>query len=171
VLQVGNPPQTVKVLVSTASYQTWVVAPEGCQSGDLLECHKIRGETYDYNISSTWQSNLSNASANIYPLTLEASLGYGGRARYGFDDIGLGYIGSSGIVLKNQTVAGFATKSFFMGIFGLTPRSSNFTSLNNPIPSFMQNLQNKSMIPSLSWSYTAGNQYRTLQSFTPFIGC
>jgi len=47
-----------------------------------------------------------------------------------------------------------------MGLFGLTPRSKNFTSFNDPVPSFMQSLQNQSKIPSLSWGYTAGNQYR-----------
>lgn len=53
-----------------------------------------------------------------------------------------------------------------MGLLGLTPRSSNFTSFNNPIPSFMQSLQEQSLIPSVSWSYTAGNQYRNFHPFT-----
>ncbi|KAK0101065.1 hypothetical protein ONS95_012947 [Cadophora gregata] len=47
-----------------------------------------------------------------------------------------------------------------MGLFGLTARPSNFTSFDNPVPSYMENLRNQSMIPSLSWGYTAGNQYR-----------
>jgi hypothetical protein len=87
-------------------------------------------------------------------------LNYTGKGRYGFDDITLGYIGSGGLAVKNQSIAGIATKSYFMGLFGLTPRSQNFTSFNDPIPSFMQSLQNEAQIPSLSWSYTAGNQYR-----------
>ena len=163
-LQIGTPPQTVKVLASTASNEIWAIALEGCQSqlGDPTGCESLRGEFYNYSASSTWDSNLSNASTNIYALGLESSLNYTGNGRYGFDDITLGYIGSGGPTLKNQTIAGIATKSFFMGLFGLTPRSSNFTSLNNPTPSFMQNLRNQSMIPSLSWAYTAGNQYRTL---------
>ena len=161
-IQIGTPPQTVKVLASTASYETWVIAPEGCQAGEPADCAKSRGELYNYNSSSTWESNLSNESSNIYPLTLGSSLGYIGKGRYGFDDITFGYKGSGGPTFKNQTIAGIATKSFFMGLFGLTPRASNFTSFNNPILSFMQNLQNQSMIPSLSWAYTAGNQYRTL---------
>lgn len=62
--------------------------------------------------------------------------------------------------MKNQTVTGIATKTFFMGMLGLTPRPSNFTNFNNPIPSFMQSIRNQSLIPSMSWAYTAGNQYR-----------
>jgi hypothetical protein len=120
----------------------------------------LRGELYNYNASSTWDPNLSNITTDIYPLELETALGYTGKGRYGFDDITLGYIGSEGLTLKNQSIATIATKSFFMGLFGLTPRSKNFTSFNDPVPSFMQSLQNQSKIPSLSWGYTAGNQYR-----------
>jgi hypothetical protein len=56
-------------------------------------------------------------------------------------------------------VAGIATKEFFMGVFGLTPRPSNFTSFNEPIPSYLENLRNQSLVPSTSWGYPAGNQY------------
>ncbi|KAF4631862.1 hypothetical protein G7Y89_g6267 [Cudoniella acicularis] len=48
-------------------------------------------------------------------------------------------------------------------LFGLTPRRSNFTNFNDPIPSYMQNLKNVSLISSTSWAYTAGNQYRLNQ--------
>jgi Eukaryotic aspartyl protease len=168
VFQVGTPPQTVKLLPSTASYETWVIAPEGCQAGDPSDCHTMRGELYNYNTSSTWDPNLTNTSTQVYPLELEVQLGYTGKGRYGFDDVTFGYIGSGGLLVKNQSIAGIATKNYFMGLFGLTPRSKNFTSFNNPIPSFMQSLQNQSRIPSLSWSYTAGNQYRMWTSTALF---
>ncbi|PVH79808.1 acid protease [Cadophora sp. DSE1049] len=159
-LQIGTPPQNVKVLVSTASTQTWAVATEGCGAGDITDCPKLRGGQYNYTASSTWAPNLANVSNNIYELGLESGLGLVGNGRYGFDDITLGFQGSGGPTLKNQTVAGIAAKEFFMGIFGLTARPSNFTNYDNPIPSYMENLRNQSMIPSLSWGYTAGNQYR-----------
>jgi hypothetical protein len=87
-------------------------------------------------------------------------LGFTGNGRYGFDTITLGLPGTGGPSLENQTVASLATKEFYMGVFGLKPQASNFTTLTDPIPSFLQNLKNQSMIPSTSWSYTAGNQYR-----------
>lgn len=112
------------------------------------------------NQSSTWNKNIANVSNNIYPISIDERLGYNGKAALGFDDITLGWEGSGGPTLKNQTVAGFIYGDFRLGFFGLTPRPANFTNFDNPIPSFMQNLVNQSMIPSTSWSYTAGNQYR-----------
>jgi hypothetical protein len=91
---------------------------------------------------------------------LDAELGYDGNGRYGFDDITLGFQGGGGPSLNNQTLAGIATKSFFLGLFGLAAKPSSFANSNDSIPSFIQNLKNQSNIPSQSWGYTAGNQYR-----------
>ena len=52
------------------------------------------------------------------------------------------------------------TFAFYFGVFGLNPRPTNFTDYNDPAPSYMSNLKAQNLIPSLSWSYTAGNQYR-----------
>lgn len=104
-------------------------------------------------------------STPIYDLGFESNLGYSGKGRYGFDDTTLGFQGGGGPSLKNQTLAGVAAKDFYMGIFGLTPRPSGFTADNITVPSFMENLKNQSLIPSLSWAYTAGNQYRKFSSF------
>jgi hypothetical protein len=159
-IQVGTPAQDVKVFISTASTQTWVVVPQGCTSSDPPNCGQLRGGEFVVNQSSTWVPNLANISSNIYYLGLESNLGYQGAGQYGFDEITLGWQGSGGPALANQTAAGIATKDFYIGIFGLNPRPSNFTSFDNPIPSYLQNLRNQSLIPSTSWSYTAGNQYR-----------
>ena len=43
---------------------------------------------------------------------------------------------------------------------GLNPRPSNFSNFSDPVPSYLSALKDQSMIPSLSWAYTAGNQYR-----------
>jgi hypothetical protein len=93
-------------------------------------------------------------------MMIDEDLGYIPRAELGSDDKTLGFEGSGGPTLKNQTLGGFEAKDFYLGYFGLSPRASNFTSFDNPIPSYMQNLKNQSLIPSLSWSYTAGTQYR-----------
>ncbi|KAE8446630.1 hypothetical protein EG329_011823 [Mollisiaceae sp. DMI_Dod_QoI] len=159
-VQIGNPPQSVKVLISTYATQTWAIAEEGCGSGDPTNCGKLRGGLYNYSASTSWVPNIANLTTQIYGLEIESNLGYSGNGRYGFDDINLGFQGSNGPTLKNQTVAGVATKDFFVGIFGLKPMPSNFTGFDNPIPSFMENLKNQSLIPSTSWAYTAGNQYR-----------
>jgi hypothetical protein len=159
-VQIGTPPQNVNTFLSTASIQTWVVDPQGCASTDPSNCASKRGRVYNYSESTSWIPNLANTSTQIYNLGLESSLNYTGKGRFGFDNITLGYIGSGGPSLQNQTVASIATKEFFLGLFGVKPRSSNFTDFDNPIPSFMQNLRSQSLIPSTSWAYTAGNQYR-----------
>ena len=158
-LQVGTPAQDLDVLVSTAAFQTWVVLPQACTSSDPLDCSTLRGNEFLPNKSTTWVQN--NQSTNgLFVTALENNLGYSANASFGYDTVVLGWQGSGGPSLSQQIVAGIATPEFYLGLFGLNPRPSNFTSFDDPVPSYMQNLKNRSMIPSLSWSYTAGNQYR-----------
>ena len=158
-IQVGSPAQDVEVLVSTAGYQTWVVVPQGCTSSDPLNCATRRGNEFNLSQSSSWKQN--NVTANgTFTLGIEANLGYTGNGEFGYDTVALGWQGSGGPSLEQQIVAGIATPEFYLGIFGLNPRPTNFTNFNDPVPSYMSTLKQRSMIPSLSWSYTAGNQYR-----------
>ena len=158
-LQVGTTPQDVKALISTAGYQTWVVLPQGCLTSDPADCATARGGQFIPSQSSTWKYN--NASINgTFNLGLETNLDYSGNGNFGYDTVVLGYPGSNGPSLQQQIVAGIATKEFFLGNFGLNPRSTNFSTFNDPVPSYMATLKDKSLIPSLSWAYTAGNQYR-----------
>lgn len=152
-LQVGTPAQNVRVLASTAGSSTWVVLPEGCTANDPSNCPDLRGGQFITNASSTYEFD------NFYELALEANLGNTASGAYGFDRVGLDWQGSGGPILDHQVVAGIATQDFYLGLFGLTPRPTNFTDFNDPQPSFMQSLQNRSLIPSLSWSYTAGARY------------
>lgn len=87
-------------------------------------------------------------------------MGLSSRASFGFDDVALDWPGANGPKLTNQTVGGIVTKDSYLGQFGLAPRASNFTSFSAPVPSYMENLKSQNMIPSKSWAYTAGNQYR-----------
>jgi hypothetical protein len=74
--------------------------------------------------------------------------------------VGLGYQGSGGPTVNHSVIAGIAGTEFYLGMLGLNPRPTNFTTLNNPQPSFLTRLKNDSSIPSLSYSYTAGAPYR-----------
>jgi hypothetical protein len=158
-LQVGTPAQDVDVFISTAGDQTWVVLPQGCTSSDPSNCATLRGNEFHINQSTTWVPN-NFSSGGLFQLGLEANLGYTGNGEYGYDTVGLGWQGSGGPTLNQQVVAGIATKEFYLGVFGLSPRPTNFSTFDDPVASYIENLKNKSMIPSLSWSYTAGNQYR-----------
>ncbi|SLM40392.1 Aspartic peptidase domain [Lasallia pustulata] len=158
-LQVGTPAQDVKVFVSTPGFQTWVVLPQGCTASDPADCSTLRGGEFLTNQSTTWA--LRNGSVNgFFELGIEKNLGYTGNGEFGYDTVALGWQGSGGPSLQQQIVAGIATKGFYLGLFGLNPRPTNFSNFDDPVPSFMTNLKSRSMIPSLSWAYTAGNQYR-----------
>ncbi|KAI4138346.1 MAG: hypothetical protein LQ341_004714 [Variospora aurantia] len=161
-LRIGTPAQVVNVFISTASYQTWAVHPQGCTSSDPADCPDTRGGVFDRNESTTWTPNSRSPNGtSTFALSLEENLeGYTGAGEYGFDTVALGWEGSGGPSLSDQIVAGIATKAFYFGLFGLNPRPSNFSDYANPTPSYLSSLKSQNMIPSLSWAYTAGNQYR-----------
>lgn len=163
-LRVGEPAQDVRVLVSTDSPDTMVVLPEGCTKEAMdpviANCANSRGGTFSMNSSETWDDQ-GFFGINENGVGFEADLGYSQNAEYGLETVGLGYA-SDGPTLKNQTVAGFATTSpFYLGTFGLGTDSVNFTTIGNSSSlTFFSALRSYKMIPSLSWSYTAGANYR-----------
>jgi len=115
---------------------------------------------FEVDKSATWQNDTLYSTRAIYNVEAENRLGYNEGGLFGFDNLTLGWQGAGGPSLVNQSIGGIASKKFYLGILGLNPRPKNFTTFNNPTPSLIQNLRSKSLIPSLSWSYTAGNQYR-----------
>ena len=158
-LQIGTPPQDVKVFISTAGYQTLPIVPEGCTPNDPPGCDNLRGGVFIPSQSDTWVQNNDTANGT-FTLALEENLGYTGNGEFGYDTVGLGWQGSNGPSLDQQIVGGIATKEFYLGLFGLNPRPTNFSTFNDPVPSYIANLKEEGLVPSLSWSYTAGNQYR-----------
>lgn len=79
-LRVGTPAQNVRVLISTAATNTWVVAdPEGCEGFALPNCADTRGALFSPNKSSTWVDN------GPFGLLVEQNLGYDDGGEFGFD--------------------------------------------------------------------------------------
>ena len=110
------------------------------------------------NESSTWQDQ------GIYALGDEINLpdyvdNYD-NGDYGFDTLGIGEPSSGGVTLDNQVVAVLATKDFYLGNLGVTSRPTNFSQLNDPHTSFLSSLKEQSHIPSLTYGYSACNNYR-----------
>lgn len=162
-LRVGNPPQIVRVLPSTAAGDTLVVGPKGCLPGEpgvggspLLSCWDSRGGIFNPSLSASW-----NTTGN-YSMDVEVDLGYGDdAAAYGFDTVGIDLNNATGApTLDEQIVGVFENNDFYLGLFGLSREPTNFTNFTTPHPSFLASLKNRSMIPSLSWGYTAGAHYR-----------
>lgn len=163
-VQVGG--QVVRLLPgtsSTAGTSTWVIIPEGCTvaNPNLTDCGFDRGYLFYRNQSSSW-STQHLSGQGLYSLTLlvESGLGLSGNAYYGFDTINPGLPGSGLPTVQNQVIAGIGTNDFWLGSLGLSPYPFNFSDFSEPQPSLLSTFFNQSLIPSLSWSYTAGAYYK-----------
>lgn len=149
------------MLISTALGESWVISANktqgGCLKADPSTCAQSRGALFNLNASTTWQDQ------GIYAVGLETNLpdyvGNYDNGDYGLDTLGLGLPGS-GPSLNNMVVAALATKDFYLGYLGLTTHPTNFTEFNDPHPTFLSTLKSSGKIPSLSYGYSAGAQYR-----------
>lgn len=115
-LRVGSPAQSVRVIVSTNSPQTFVVLPQGCDTVAVNpippNCANSRGGLFNPNTSTTWQDQ-GLFGINGDGIGLEANLGYTQYGDYGLETVGLGFAGGGANTptLKNQTVTGIASTS------------------------------------------------------------
>ena len=129
----------------------------GCLSTDPSTCAQSRGALFNLNASSTWKDQ------GIFGVGLEVNLpdyvGNYDNGDYGLDTLGVGLPGS-GPSLDNMVVAALATKDFYLGYLGVTIHPTNFSEFNDPHPTFLSTLKSSGKIPSLSYGYSAGAQYR-----------
>jgi hypothetical protein len=88
------------------------------------------------------------------------NLGLDSSGYVGYDTSTLGWQGSGGPKVEHSIIWNLADGNYWLGVFGLNPRPTNFTTFTDPQTSFIQTLVNSKKIPSASWAYTAGNQYR-----------
>ncbi|KAL8767209.1 MAG: hypothetical protein Q9209_006214 [Squamulea sp. 1 TL-2023] len=154
-VRVGSPAQVARVLVSTAGQATWVVSNLGCPPDVSASCRDVRGWLFNSSSSRTW-TELGN-----YSLGLELNLYPSDNATFGLDTVALGSTDDNGgPSLDGQVVAAISGYEYVLGTFGLGQQPTNLTNFTNPHPSFLTNLYNRDLIPSLSWSYTAGAPYR-----------
>lgn len=162
-LQVGTQAQNVRALISTQANNIITVGPEGCPSFYPSDCPDSRGQFFLTNESLTWVPN------SIFNLGIEQNLGLDTTSDAGFDTVTLGWQGSGGPTVQHSTVFNLASPIYWLGAFGLRPDPTNFTTQNDPQPSFMSQLVNNNTIPSLSYGYTAGNQYRLSKVFGSLV--
>jgi hypothetical protein len=169
-LEVGAPQQSVQVLVSTASQQIWAINYMACianttdpATGEItalnvldVDCQNSRGFLYNSSSSSTWQQK------GFYQLWIEKNLGLVGNGLYGFDSVGLGTSGEEDPSVQNTTIGTLVSANFWLGHIGVHPKPTNFSAFEDPIPSYMTTLFEQKSIPSLSFGYTAGAQYRKI---------
>ncbi|KAH8596577.1 aspartic peptidase domain-containing protein [Bisporella sp. PMI_857] len=164
-VRIGTPAQVVRVIASTNSPDTIVVRPQGCLAAVLpngvpSNCVTSRGGTFNSNLSATW-SGQGWFGLNGGQYGFEANLGYKFNLDYGLDTLGLGQQPEGSPTLQNQTVAGFnLPKPLYVGLLGLGTQPIIYDNFGNvSVDSYFVSLRNQSLIPSLSWSYTAGARY------------
>ena len=158
-LRTGTPGQLSQVLPSSAVYTTWLVGPIGCKPTPQTakDCPQSRGGLYNHWDSRTWHE------VGNYSTVVEAYLNpqLDVVATFGLDTISLGASNdTAGTELQSQVVAFLGANTFYNGVFGLNHQASNFSTLSDPQPSFINTLKSQSLIPSLSYGYTAGASYR-----------
>ncbi|GAM87810.1 hypothetical protein ANO11243_058380 [Dothideomycetidae sp. 11243] len=159
-VRIGSSEQAIRVLPSTATYSIWAVGPDGCPSTYPATCPGSRGGLYNANDSHTW------SQITTLDLDNEQNLGFSTPATLGTDQVTLGWPGSNGQEVSRAPVVYYEDASdFFVGMFGLNPAVSNASggyasSDYGGLQSYLSGLRNQTLIPSLSYGYTAGNIYR-----------
>ena len=153
-LKLGTPPQEVQTFISWSVYQTWAILPQGCENAaNYAACAQDRGGLYNETSSTSFDEK------GTYDLWVGRTLGLYGNAIYGWDVVRLP--GTNGPTLNHTIVGGTAKETFYMGIFGVNPKPTNFSTFNDQSPSAMALLKGQDYIPSLSFGYTAGASYRS----------
>jgi hypothetical protein len=155
-----------RVLVSTASQQTWVVNTEACEAQYTdpannsvvtkldSDCEDSRGRVFNTTESSSWKTQ------GFYELWVGQGLGILGNGFYGYDTVRLGIEGEEGPTVNDTIIGTIRSANFWLGHLGLHPKTTNFSEALGPVPSYITRLFEQGSIPSLSFGYTAGAQYR-----------
>ncbi|USW48894.1 Putative aspartic peptidase A1 family, aspartic peptidase domain superfamily [Septoria linicola] len=160
-ISVGTPAQTFHVFPSTVGAEVWIPMVEGCSQYAIVNCGAVRGVLpFDGAPSSGFQPNESSSwqEIGIYSLGLEESLyGPDDSGLYGLDVVALGSSGAS----FTQTIAGFATSNFWLGVLGLGVVPAAFDVKEQNVEGVLTTMVDKSLIPSQSYGYSAGAAYRS----------
>lgn len=176
-ISVGIPGQDFRVLPSTKSGVTYVIAPEGCdQPTDPTNCANLRGaEIFDSTQNTGFQVAQSTQWSAIgqYGVDLEDALDMTAEGLFGYDHVALEAAVDTSDTnvtsMDHQVVATIADMDYYMGVLPLGQAESSFSSLSEPQKSLIWNLRNSSRIPSLSYAYTAGAKYRLKSVFGSLI--
>jgi hypothetical protein len=165
-VEVGTPPQSFRVLPATFGQEALLPVPDGCAQFTFKGCGDMRGaNAVDGGPSSGFQMNESStwvyAPRDPYVLSDATNLfGTKNTGMYGSDTIALANkaTGTSGDPIKSQTIAGILTSDFWLGTIGLGNVEIQYGD-GSAGQSMLASMKNQSLVPSLSYGYTAGQSY------------
>jgi hypothetical protein len=162
-IHVGTPPQNFSVLPNTNGQNTWVPIADDCLALNITNCGQLRGVLPFNNANSPgFQNNLSDTweLIGLFQNGQNKQLGFTGNGLSGYDTVGFITDNVTAVTeIEHQAVTAFASSNIWLGQIGLSRRGMNFRQDERP-ESFLTNLRNLGMIPSLSFGYTAGASYR-----------
>ncbi|KAI4228860.1 MAG: hypothetical protein LQ349_006483 [Xanthoria aureola] len=190
-IHVGTPPQYFRVVPSINGQETWIPLPIDCQRGkswcgNARGVEPFRNPSTAVALSSLdagltcssnkspipgaanpaaatgFQFNQSSSWSVIGNYTLEGStqLPDDAYGLFGTDVVAAGPNPEAALTpTRGSTVAGVAAQPIYLGLLGLRP--SNSPRFDASSPSFLTNLRNQNLIPSLSFGYTAGAAYKS----------
>ncbi|KAK0388579.1 hypothetical protein NLU13_4822 [Sarocladium strictum] len=150
--RVGEPPQEVNLLVSTALSEVWVISAGGCEPKDPT-CINARGGVFDSSSSEDWKDMGTWQLGLNYP-------GYEANGAYGTDKLNAhGSIYDGDFSMSGVLVSAINTTNYFNGYFGLGIATGNF---NDEVadPPMVQAVKKFGRIPSYTYGYTAGASYK-----------
>lgn len=152
-IQVGTPPQIIRVAPSTLLTEIWVTQPLDCSVRNCVV--EFPGGLFLSNKSTTYRRGGEfETSAMMREVQIV------GNGEYGSDTVGVELV-SGNTKVTNQTVASIPSLDSEFGLLGLLPTPSKL-GLSKDIPeswrqvSFFQSLQSSTRIAGRTWSYQAG---------------
>ncbi|EEY14622.1 hypothetical protein VDBG_00730 [Verticillium alfalfae VaMs.102] len=153
--QVGNPGESVNVLVSTSLSEFWVVQSGGCYNREPL-CANARGNVFDPAGSSSWDA-LGGWQLGLDYLQNE------GNGDYGLDTVVGKTLNGDRMLMDRTIVAAINTTDYYTGYIGLGINQGRFGDQVAESP-LTQAVKEYGLVPSYSYGYTAGASYSKLKT-------
>lgn len=166
-IQVGNPPQSFRVLPASVGQEVWIPVDGACGGSleSISNCGDLRGvDRYQdewsrgflYDDSTSW-NQLGPFGLALEPKTSdEEDVGM-----YGLDTVSLGEVPAlkTRPELQEQIVAGVATSEVWIGRIGLGTQPVTFANTGKDMPSLLVSLRDQNLTTSLSYGYAVGKAY------------
>ena len=165
-IRIGPSQKLVQVLPASSVSLTLAVLEQGCiERLEPSTCEADRGDVLDPLDLATWNNITAENGQRYFNVTFpteEFYFGEGVSSAIGVSSLGFADLNET---LQSQLIAGYASKTPFLGLLGLSGREAFPANASSSYKSPLQTLKNTSAISGLTWAYTAGAKYRTPESF------